>query len=204
MINVTIDGPKGSGKSTLAKKLAKRLNNHHFYFGPEKSYTKPEVNEEYIKMKDSKEGYILERGPLSDFIFLATRPWFPEIEIGVKKDENGINTPDLKINWLPINIEMLSNYFKNATLNIILYTSDETTLTYNLNNRKKEIGKYANTEELKYLTLENKFYKFLAETARDFADLDNVLILDISNYSYDTIDRIVMERFRFFERLKMI
>lgn len=202
MINITIDGPKGSGKSTLAKKLSKKLNIVHFYFGPEKSYTRPEINDEYNNMVKSDTGYVLERGPLSDFIFLATRPWYPEIEIGVKKNKNGINTPDLKIKWLPININMLGEYFSKAKLNIVLYASDENDLLYNLNKRKNASGKYASKEELKYLKAENRFYKFLATQARDFANLDNVLILDISSHTYTTIDKIIMERYRFFDKLK--
>lgn len=202
MINITIDGPKGSGKSTLAKKLSKKLNSTHFYFGPEKSYTRPEINDEYNNMVKSNTSYVLERGPLSDFIFLATRPWYPEIEIGIKKNKNGVNTPDLKIKWLPVNINMLGEYFNKAKLNIVLYASDENDLLYNLNKRKNTSGKYASNEELKYLKAENRFYKFLAIQARDFANLDNVLILDISSHTYETIDKIVMERYRFFDKLK--
>lgn len=194
MIVITIDGPKGVGKSTLAKKLTIKLKGKHYYFGPTRSYTNPKIKKEYNEMLNDNCKYILERGPMSDYIFLATREWYPTLNINLEQI-NGNLTPKVEYDWLPITIPQLGEYYSNSTLNIVMYSSDVNKLLNNLNIRKDSIGKFINEDELKFIELENNLYKFTAEQAKNFNKLNNVLILDINKLTYKQINEIILNKY---------
>lgn len=194
MIKITIDGPKGVGKSTLAKKLINKIKGKHYYFGPTRSYTNPKIKKEYNEMLNDNTNYILERGPMSDYIFLATREWYPTLNINLEKNDGQL-IPKVEYDWLPITIPQLGEYYSNSTLNIIMYSSDINKLLTNLQVRKNKSGKYANSDELKFIELENDLYKFTAEQAKKFAKLNNVLILDINKLTYKQINEIVINKY---------
>lgn len=194
MIKITIDGPKGVGKSTLAKKLTIKIKGKHYYFGPTRSYTNPKIKKEYNEMLNDNTNYILERGPMSDYIFLATREWYPTLNINLEKNDGQL-IPKIEYDWLPITIPQLGEYYSNSTLNIIMYSSDINKLLANLQVRKNKSGKYANSDELKFIELENNLYKFTAEQAKKFTKLNNVLILDINKLTYKQINDIVINKY---------
>lgn len=158
MIKLTIDGPKGSGKTTLARTIAKTQNLNHFYFGPDKSYHKEETQNEFIEMIRSDQEYILERGPLSDLIYLMTRGAIPTFQVNLVKGR-----PTVHYDWLPINLRDLVDYYKLSDLNVIFYASDVESLIENLKRRREKSGKFMTDEEERFLRIENYMYQHIID-----------------------------------------
>lgn len=181
MIKLTIDGPKGSGKSTLAKTIAKRQNLQHFYFGPKNSYHKDQTQNELIEMMRSDQGYILERGPLSDLIYLITRGAIPTFQVSLV---DGI--PDIHYDWLPITLRDLVDYYKFSDINIIFYASDVDSLIENLKRRREKSGKFMTKEEERFLRVENYMYQHIVELVLLYEPelKSKIIIKDISGINY--------------------
>lgn len=190
MIKLTIDGPKGSGKSTLAKKLSKRTNADHFYFGPKHSYHNGRTQIEFISMMKSDQKYILERGPLSDLIYLMTRGAIPTFQVSLV---NGI--PDIHYDWLPITLKDLVNYYSMSDLNIIFYASDIDSLIANLKKRREASGKFMTDEEAKFLKIENYMYQHIIDLVLLYEPKlkDKMIIKDISGISYQKFYKDILE-----------
>lgn len=188
-IKLTIDGPKGSGKSTLAKKLANKIGFEHYYFGPDKSYLKRTTQTDYHNMLVSKDDYILERGPLSDMIYLMTRGAIPTFDVKIKE-----GMIDVNYDWLPVTLDHLSNYYDNADLNVVLYASDTRTLMNNLDNRNEDSGKYLTDEEISFLNVENNLYKSIYLTLEEYKPKlsGKMIFYDVSKNSYDYLEKLII------------
>ena len=182
MIKLTIDGTNGSGKSTLAKTMAKHQNLKHYYFGPEKSYYNGQTQIEFIAMMKSEQNYILERGPLSDLIYLLTRGAIPTFQVSLV---DGI--PDIHYDWLPITLKDLVDYYKLSDVNVIFYASDVDSLVANLKSRWLSSGKFMTEEEERFLRIENYMYQHIIELILLYEpELKSKMICkDISGINYN-------------------
>lgn len=192
---ITIDGTKGTGKSTLSKKLLKKIRKNLDsdkkvdlqYLGPKYAYGKQETHSLIKNHILDNDVSIIERGPMSDFVYLTTRPVTFDGVIKNIEANDELTKIDIRPTWQNITYQDLLDYYELPnSLHIILYSSDKEKLMHNLRLRNEKIGKYLNQDEYDNLIKENLIYQ---STINNLYAINpglkkNVKLYDISKLTY--------------------